>query len=373
MVKEALIGFRRERDLPRRWLALACYAAADIWDDESWRVLSERDVESTRSQGALTGMPLALSTFGYIHAISGDVALAESLLDEIRAATDATGIPSHNYVALWVAALRGREDELAKLVETTATDALARGEGFILGITMQATAVLHNSLGRYDAALAAVRKAVDVEPWDELGSPRTMPELIEAAVRCGEHMLAERALERLAESARAGGTDWGLGLEARSRALLTDGDAADRLYREAIERLGRTRNRLQLARAHLLYGEWLQRESRRGDAREQLRTALEMFTSMGTETFAARAERELLATGERVRRRSVETRDELTAQEAQIARLARDGLSNAAIGERLFITQHTVAYHLRKVFSKLGISSRHELGSVLRDYQPTSS
>jgi DNA-binding CsgD family transcriptional regulator len=372
IVKEALSGFRSEPDLPRRWLSLACYAAADVWDDETWRVLSERDLESARSDGALTAMPLALSVFGYVRAISGEVALAESLLDEIRAATEATGIPSHNYVALWVAALRGREDELARLVETTATDALARGEGFVLGITRQATAALNNGLGRYDVALAAVREAIDVEPSDELGSPRTMPELIEAAVRSGERRLAERALERLAQSTRAGDTDWALGLEARSRALLTDGDAADGLYREAIERLGRTRNRLQLARARLLYGEWLRRDRRRVDAREQLRTALEMFTSMGTEAFAGRAERELLATGERVRRRSVETRDELTAQEAQIARLARDGLSNAAIGERLFISQHTVAYHLRKVFAKLDITSRHELGQVLSDYQPTS-
>jgi DNA-binding CsgD family transcriptional regulator len=367
MVKEALSGFRREPDLPRRWLSLACYAAADVWDDETWRVLSERDLESARRDGALTAMPLALSIFGYVRAISGEVTLAESLLDEIRAATEATGTPSHNYVALWVAALRGREDELAKLVEATARDAVARGEGFVLGITRQATAALNNALGRYDVALAAVREAVEVEPFDEMGSPRTMPELIEAAVRCGERPLAERALERLAESTLASGTDWGLGLEARSRALLTDGGAADGLYQQAIERLGRTRNRLQLARTHLLYGEWLRRERRRLDAREQLRTALELFSSMGTEAFAGRAERELLATGERVHRRSVETRDELTAQEAQIARLARDGLSNAAIGARLFISQHTVAYHLRKVFSKLDIASRNQLGQVLLD------
>ena len=291
--------------------------------------------------------------------------LAESLLDEIRAATEATGIPSHNYVALWVAALRGREDELARLVKTTATDGLARGEGTALGIARRATAALNNGLGRYDVALAAVREAVDVEPFDELGSPRTMPELIEAAVRCAEHPLAERALERLAESTRAGGTDWGLGVEARSRALLTCGDTADHLYREAIERLGRTGNRLQLARTHLLYGEWLRREHRRLDARAQLRTALEMFTSMGAEAFVGRAERELLATGERVRKPSIETTDALTPQEAQIARLARDGLSNAEIGGRLFISQHTVAYHLRKVFSKLDITSRSQLARVL--------
>jgi DNA-binding CsgD family transcriptional regulator len=368
ILREALSAFRQEPDLPpseARWLALACRAAADTWDDETWRVLSERDLENARRAGALTAMPLVLSTFGYVRAISGEVALAESLLDEIRAATEATGVPAHYSIALWVAALRGREDEFSKLVETTTSDVAARGEGFVLGIARQATAALNNGLGRYDIALNAVREAVDVEPSDELGSPRTMPELIEAAVRSGEHGLAERALERLAQSTRAGDTDWGLGLEARSRALLTDGDAADGLYRESIERLARTRNRLQLARAHLLYGEWLRRERRRAAAREQLRTAFEMFTSMGTEAFAGRAERELLAAGERVRRSSVETRDELTAQEAQIARLARDGLSNAAIGARLFISQHTVAYHLRKVFSKLHITSRNQLGAAL--------
>ena len=373
ILKEALSAFRRETVLPpreARWLPLACQAAADVWDDVTWRLLSTRELERARDTGALTAMPLVLSTLSYIHAISGELAAAESLLDEIRAATEATGIPSHRYVALWIAALRGREAELSELIDTTASEAVARGEGFALAITEQVSAVLNNGLGRYDVALAAVREAVDVEPSDEMGSPRTMPELIEAAVRCGEHPLAERALERLAQSTRAGGTDWGLGLEARSRALLSDGDAADGLYREAIERLGRTRNRLQLARAHLLYGEWLRRERRRVDAREQLRTALEMFTSMGTEAFAGRAERELLATGERVRRRSVETRDELTAQEAQIARLARDGLSNAAIGARLFISQHTVAYHLRKVFSKLDITSRNQLGQVLPDSGP---
>jgi DNA-binding CsgD family transcriptional regulator len=367
LVKEALSGFRRDPDLPAHLLPFACYAAANVWDDETWRALSERNLDHARSNGALTAMPLALSHFGYVRAISGEVTLAESLLDEIRAATDATRTASHDYVALWVAALRGREDELSALVETTATDALARGEGFVLGITRQATAALNNGLGRFGAALAAVREAVDVDPSDELGSPRTMPELIEAAARSGEDRLAERALERLAQSTRAGGTDWGLGLEARSRALVTDGGAADGLYREAIERLGRTRNRLQHARTHLLYGEWLRRERRRVDARKQLRTALEMFTSMGIEAFAGRAERELLATGERIPTRDVETRDELTPQELQIARLARDGLSNAAIGERLFISQHTVAYHLRKVFTKLDITSRSQLGRVLRD------
>ena len=194
-----------------------------------------------------------------------------------------------------------------------------------------------------------------------------MAELIEAAVRSGESELAALALERLVETTSAAGTDWALGIEARSRALLSDGEAADTLYREAIERLGRTSIRVQLARAHLLYGEWLRRGRRRRDARHQLRTAFEMFTEMAVEAFAGRAERELLATGERVRKRTVETREVLTTQEAQVARLARDGLPNAEIGARLFISQHTVAYHLRKVFSKLDITSRNQLDRVLHE------
>ena len=278
-----------------------------------------------------------------------------------------TGIPAHRYVEIWVAALRGREPELSALVEDFTTDATARGEGFALAFAAQAGAVLYNGLGRYEQACAAVREAVDVAPHSELSTPSAVAELVEAAARAGERGIAERALERLTLSTRPSGGDWALGVEARSRALLSDGEAAERLYQEAIERLGRTRVRVQLARTHLLYGEWLRRERRRLDAREQLRSALELFTSMGAEAFAARAERELLATGERVRKRRIETREQLTAQEIQVARLARDGLSNAVIGERLFISQHTVAYHLRKVFSKLDITSRSQLRRALPD------
>jgi DNA-binding CsgD family transcriptional regulator len=364
ILKDALGAFRRETALPpqdARWRSLATFAAANLWDDETWRLLSGHELELARDAGALTALPIVLSQFGYIHAISGELATAEALLDEMRTATDATNIDSHPYVALWVAALRGRDAELSELVQTAASDAIARGEGFLLGITTQATAALNNGLGRYDRALAAVRQAVDVEPFDEMGSPRTMPEVIEAAVRSGDRRVAERALMRLAESTTASGTDWALGIEARCRALLSDRDAADGLYREGIERLGHTRNRLQLARAHLLYGEWLRRQNRRVDAREQLRVAHQMLTDMGVEGFAERARQELLATGETVRKRTVETLAELTAQEAQIANLARNGHTNHEISTQMFISPRTVEWHLGNVFTKLGITSRKQL------------
>jgi DNA-binding CsgD family transcriptional regulator len=370
ILKAALDAFRQEAALPpeeSRWLAFACRAAWDIWDEESWRLLATRELQRARDTGALTAMPLLLSSLSYLQVLCGELSAAESLLDEIRAITAATGIPAHRYVEIWIAALRGREPALLAVVADFTADAKARGEGFALGFAGQATAVLYNGLGRYAEAFAAVREAVDVAAYSELSTPSAVAELVEAAVRAGELHIAERALERLTLSTRPSGSDWALAVEGRSRALLSDGDAAERLYQEAIKRLRRTRVRVQLARTHLLYGEWLRRERRRSDARDQLRTALEMFTVMGVEAFATRAERELLATGERVRKRRVETRDELTAQEIQVARLARDGLSNAEIGARLFISQHTVAYHLRKVFGKLEITSRNQLRRALPD------
>ena len=370
ILKAALNAFREEAALPpeeTRWLSLACRAAWDICDEESWRLLATRALQGARDAGALTATPLLLSSLSYVHVLCGELSTAESLLEEIRAATAAIGIPAHLYVEIWVTALRGREPELPPLVEDFTTDAQERGEGFALAFAGQARAVLYNGLGRYEQAFAAVREAVDVAAYSELSTPSAVAELVEAAVRVGEQGIAGRALERLTLTTRPSGSDWALGVEARSRALISEGDVAERLYEEAVERLKRTRVRVQLARTHLVYGEWLRRERRRVDARGQLRTALEMFASMGAEAFAGRAERELLATGERARKRRVEMRDELTAQEAQVARLARDGLSNPAIGERLFISPHTVAYHLRKVFSKLDISSRSQLGRVLPD------
>ena len=231
---------------------------------------------------------------------------------------------------------------------------------------------MHNGLGRYADAFAAAGQARDdghlyVSMW-------VLPELVEAAVRTGNTEVAADALERLAETTQAGGTDFGLGLEARCRALVSQGQAAEGCYREAIERLGRARMRPELARAHLLYGEWLRREGRRVDARDQLRTAHGMFAAIGMAAFAGRARRELIATGGKVRKRSAETRGQLTPQEEQIARLARDGRTNPEIGAQLFLSARTVEWHLRKVFTKLGISRRRELDAALaqrgQDGQP---
>jgi DNA-binding CsgD family transcriptional regulator/tetratricopeptide (TPR) repeat protein len=370
ILKAALSAFREEAVLPpeeSRWLSFACRAAWDVFDEESWRLLATQELQRARDAGALTAMPLLLSSLSYLQVLCGELSAAESLLDELRVITAATGIPAHRYVEIWVAALRGREPELSALVEDFTTEARVRGEGFALGFAAQAGAVLYNGLGRYEEALVAVREAVDVAPHSELSTPSAVVELVEAATRAGERRIAERAVERLTLTTQPSGSDWALGIEARSRALVSDGDVAERLYQEAIERLGRTRVRVQLARTHLLYGEWLRRERRRVDARDQLRPALEMFTSMGAEGFVARAERELVATGERVRKRRIETGEQLTIQEAQIARLAREGLSNSEIGARLFVSQHTVAYHLRKVFSKLDITSRSQLRHALPD------
>jgi tetratricopeptide (TPR) repeat protein len=266
ILKAALSAFRETDALPpeeSRWLSLACRAAWDIWDEESWRLLATRELQRARGAGALTAMPLLLSSLSYVHVLCGELSTAESLLDEIRATTAVTGIPAHLYVEIWVTALRGREPELSALVEGFTADAKARGEGFALGFAAQASAVLYNGLGRYEEAFAAVREAVDGAPYSELSTPSAVAELVEAATRVGERAIAERALERLTLSTRPSGSDWALGVEARSHALLSDGAAAERLYREAIERLQRTRVRVQLARNHLLYGEWLRRGVRR--------------------------------------------------------------------------------------------------------------
>jgi DNA-binding CsgD family transcriptional regulator len=365
-LKEALREFGRNTAPPEdaRWLWLACWAASDLWDDKAWTRLSASQLELARDAGALPALTLALSARVAFVGTSGDASAVESMAGELRLIAEATGIATSPYGALLLAALSGREDEASRLIKMVMGEAVARGEGFAVVAAQQLSGLLYNGLARYDAALAAVRDAG--EHISDFGAPTLgVAELIESAVRSGEVELARRALERLEETTSASGTEWALGVRARSGALLSDGDRAEHLYREGIERLQLTLVPLELARAHLLYGEWLRRERRRRDARDQLRIALEMFAGMGTEAFVGRAERELHATGERVRKRRVDTRSELTAQEVQVASLARDGLSNVEIGERLFISQHTVAYHLRKVFTKLGVTSRNQLNRVL--------
>ena len=277
------------------------------------------------------------------------------------------------FTELRLRSLQGREAEASALIAHAIEQAATGGQGLAAILAHWAAAVLYNGLGRYEGALSAARQATSdpFEPWIFMWA---LPELVEAAARGGDTELARDALARLAETTQPCGNDWALGIEARCRALLSDGAAADELYREAIDRLSRTRVRPELARAHLLYGEWLRREGRRIDAREQLRTAYDMLTAIGMEAFAERARRELNATGETVRQRSAETVTTLTAQEALIAGLARDGLTNPEIGARLFLSARTVQYHLRKIFTKLGISSRRELPAALahlgQDSQP---
>jgi DNA-binding CsgD family transcriptional regulator/tetratricopeptide (TPR) repeat protein len=370
ILKEALRAFDQQTVLPpeeARWLWFASWVALFLFDDEIWTALSTRHLDLVRETGSLTALPFVLTNRSSVYAFFGELGAAAASEEELRAATEATGIPTVPYGALALAALRGHEDELTELTRTTVNDAHARGEGLAVTITEFLSGTLYLGLGRYEEALDAVSQAERY--YEEGAAIWALIELIEAAVRSGRPQLAGAALERVTEATRASGTDWALATEARCRALLSEGEDAetDELYRKAIEHSASTGLRVHLARANLLYGEWLRRERRRVEAREHLRTAFEMFNAMGLEGFAARAQRELLATGEHVRKRSVETQDELTPQETQIARLARDGLSNAEIGERLFISQHTVAYHLRKVFSKVGVSSRNQLRRVLAE------
>jgi DNA-binding CsgD family transcriptional regulator len=345
-------------------LWLVTITAPVVWDDARWDVLSRRHVELARASGALSELPLALNSRSYIHLFRGELETADALIDEARVANEATGASLTPWGAVALAVLRAREHDAAAMLEAAAADATQRGEGIGLTVIAWARALLYNALRVPDQAFAAAQDASDC-PTNSAAAAWGMVELIEAAARVGEPEAAGEAGERLTEIAKAAGTDWALGVDARSRALLSSGANAEQLYREALGRLGRCQMRVDLARAHLLYGEWLRRENRRVDARAQLRAAHEQFTSMGIEGFAERARTELLVTGEKVRKRTVETRDELTAQERQIARLARDGLSNPEIAARLFLSPRTVEWHLRKVFSKLGIRSRWELTRAL--------
>jgi DNA-binding CsgD family transcriptional regulator len=338
--------------------------ASIVWDDEGWQLISARRVQLLRDAGALAELPIQLSALAIARAWTGDFPAAASLAKESDSVAAAIGSPIAPYGLLRLRALQGREAEASAAIRSAIDHAAARAQGMAATHAHWAAAVLYNGLARYEEAAWAARQATSTtfEPWISMWA---LPELVEAAARGGYAELARDALERLAEATQPGGSDWALGIEARSRALLSEGAAADDLYREAIERLARTQLRPELARAHLLYGEWLRRENRRVDSRAQLRAAHEQFTSIGMEAFAERARNELLATGERVRKRTVETRDDLTAQERQIALLARHGLSNPEIGARLFLSHRTIESHLRKVFMKLGIRSRRELANAL--------
>ena len=351
-----------EEGLRRSWLA--CHVARFMWSDESWEVLTARHLELSRDAGALGGLHVALNQRVGMLLHAGELSPALSLLEEAETVAELTRSQLAPYGALALTAWRGREADFSELVEGSMSDLLARGQGAGLAIIRWTSALLYNGAGRYEDALVAAQHGSE-DPHELLFSTWALVELIEAAVRSGRPEPAVEALQRLSDETRASGSDWALGIEARSRALLSDKEAAERLYREAIERLARTRIRADLARSHLLYGEWLRREKRRLDARAELRTAHELFTTMGFEAFAQRAERELLATGETARKRTVESLDQLTAREAQIVRLASDGLSNSEIGARLFISPKTVEYHLHKVFTKLGVSSRSQLNRVL--------
>jgi ATP/maltotriose-dependent transcriptional regulator MalT len=370
LCREALQKLSGETISPKerlRWLWQGCVIALEVWDDESAYSLSHHSVRIARETGTLSELALALSARTPVHVFCGELSAAASAVAETDSVEEATGIASAPYGALILEAWQGKARETRELIATTTREAGSRGEGIGVAISEYARAVLCNGLGEYEEALAAACSASEYR--EVVGENWGLSELIEPATRTGRTDLATDALDRLTRKARATRTDWALGIAARSRALMSEGSRAETGFREAIEHLDRTRVRAELARAHLLYGEWLRREHRRVDAREQLRKAHGMLTAIGMEAFAERARQELLATGEHVRKSSVEARDELTAQESHIAQLARDGLSNPEIGARLFLSPRTVEWHMRKVFGKLGIHSRRELANALPSFE----
>jgi DNA-binding CsgD family transcriptional regulator len=362
-LRRALEAVQQEEDI--RWFWLACRVASEVWDDETWEDLAASQVQIARDTGTLAVLPLALTYRSGTHLHAGEFAATSALIEEAHALTRSIGGTPLLYTMALLAAWRGDRTAMASVLEAEfgLKSAVDRGEGRALTWGEYAHALLYNGLGEYEAALDAARAACE---HDDLGLVSwALIELVEAAARTDRPDVAAPTLERLAERTQAGGTDFALGIEARSRALLSTGPAADALYRDAVDRLARTRVTVHLARAHLVYGEWLRREQRRSDAREQLRAAHGMFDRFGAGGFAERARRELQATGETVRKRTVEGRDVLTPQEAQVARLAAEGRTNPEIGAQLFVSARTAEYHLHKVFTKLDISSRRQLRGAL--------
>jgi DNA-binding NarL/FixJ family response regulator len=346
-----------------RWGWMTTIPPNLLWDEDSWHAISARHLREARDAGALARLPIDLADWAIFVTWCGDFAAAAAAIAEADAITKATGTHIAPYAQLLLAAFRGQSDALP-LIESTIRHAGTSGQGLGVQWAEWASAILFNGLARYDRALASAQRAAEETPQLHV-SPWASTELVEAAVRSARPEVAAGALERVIAATASCNTDWGRGMQARCRALLSEDESAERLHREAIERLARTRRRTELARAHLLYGEWLRRENRRVDARVQLHAAHDQFASIGMEAFADRARAELQATGEKVRKRTVETRDDLTAQERQIAGLARQGLSNPEIAARLFLSPRTVEWHLRNVFTKLGIHSRRELSGAL--------
>jgi DNA-binding CsgD family transcriptional regulator len=365
-LRKALEAFRYVDALTAqdvRWLWLACRLTIELWDDELWQMLATRGERVARETSALTLLPGMANFLGAFHVHSGAFNDARAVSDEVAAITQATGIPPLKYAAGLLNAWSGNREQLQAILDSSTKESvMARGEGLSLALHLSTTALLHNGHGRYGDALVAAEQACEHE--DVIAYGLSLVELIEAATRVGQPDKASLALQRLSERTQASGTDWAFGIEAASRALVTDGQDAEPFYREAVERLEASRGVVHLARARLVYGEWLRRENRRVDAREQLRAAHETFSDIGAEGFAERARHELAATGETARRRTDDERGVLTPQEAHIARLARDGLSNPEIGAQLFLSPRTVQYHLRKVFLKLEITSRNQLSRL---------
>jgi DNA-binding CsgD family transcriptional regulator len=350
-----------------RWMSLGLAivqetAAGELWDDELWHQLATIVVRQARDAGALAALPAALAFRAGSHLLAGEFATAATLIEEADSIAVATDYAQTRYHSLTLPAWRGNPADALGLLEAAAAAGTARGEGRLVGVVDYLTAVLYNGLARYEEAFAVAREASE---HGDLGFAWwSLLELTEAAVHTGQREAAGLAARRIEERVLPSGTDFGLGFVASARALVADDDAAESLYIEAIERLERTRIVVDLARARLRYGEWLRRVNRRHDARQHLSGAYEMLTRMGAQAFAERARRELVATGEKVRKQQVSSGSELTAQEAQIARLAGEGLTNQEIGAQLFISTHTVEWHLRKVFVKLGITSRRQLRTI---------
>ena len=346
-----------------RWGWLTTNPPNLVWDEDSWHAISARNLKKARDAGALARLPIDLADWGIFCALTGDFGAADLAIAETEAITTATGTYLAPYAGMLLSALRGESDALP-VIESTIRDAETGGQGLSVTWAEWVSAILFNGLGRYDEALAWAQRAAEQTPRLQ-HSHWALIELIEAAVHLGKLDVAAGALEQVIAATAPSSTDWGQGIQARCRALLSRGETAERLHHEAIARLARTRRRPDLARAHLHYGEWLRRENRRVDARVELRAAHDQFASIGMDGFGERARGELLATGEKVRKRTVATRDVLTAQERQVARLAREGLSSPDIGARLFLSPRTVEWHLRNAFVKLGIHSRRELANVL--------